>query len=64
LTEDQIEKVTLHLFKNTEAEKLAEAPGIGLKKAEEFRQALVEDEKPDGSVQTALGNFDSDGDIT
>jgi len=64
LTEDQIEKVTLHLFKNTEAEKLAEAPGIGLKKAEEFRHALIEDEKPDGSVQTALGNFDSDEDIT
>ena len=36
MTEEQFEKIVVHLFENVSAEELAKAPGIGIKKAREF----------------------------
>ena len=36
MTESQFEKVAVHLVENATPEQLAKAPGIGLKKAQEF----------------------------
>ena len=36
MTEAQFEKVAVHLVETATPEQLAKAPGIGLKKAEEF----------------------------
>ncbi len=57
LTEEQFEKIAVHLFENTSAEDLAKAPGIGLKKAREFKKALQGNVKRDGTVQKGLDSF-------
>lgn len=41
ITEEQFEKITVHLFENVSAKDLAKAPSIGIKKAEEFKKALL-----------------------
>ena len=58
--EEQVDKIAVHLFETATENQLSSAPGIGKKKAKEFRHTLLGDKKSDGSVQTALGNFDSE----
>ena len=40
ITEGQFEKITVHLFENISAKDLSKAPGIGIKKALEFKENL------------------------
>jgi hypothetical protein len=50
LTEEQFEKIAVHLFENVSAEELAKAPGIGIKKAREFVNALHNKPIPKNSL--------------
>lgn len=56
MTEEQYQKVAIHLLKNSTPEQLAKAPGIGIKKAREFKEALI-GKKEDGTVQKGLDSF-------
>jgi hypothetical protein len=47
ITEDQFEKIVVHLFENTSAENLAKAPGIGIKKAKELVNKIRNTAEPD-----------------
>ena len=47
ITEDQFEKIVVHLFENTSAENLAKAPGIGIKKAKELVNKIKNTAEPD-----------------
>jgi len=40
MTEEQYQKVALYLLNNATPEDIAKAPGIGIKKAKEFKKAL------------------------
>lgn len=40
ITEEQFEKITVHMFENISAKDLSKAPGIGIKKAMEFKENL------------------------
>ena len=62
MTEEQFEKVALHLFENATPEQLAYAPGIGIKKAREFKEALRGAKKVDGTIQTGIGSFSTNED--
>ncbi len=59
LTEEQFEKIVVHLFEKTSVEMLAKAPGIGKKKAQEFKKSLF-GKKEGGSTQTGIGEFPTD----
>ena len=54
LTEEQFNQVSAHLLRNASAEELARAPGIGIRKAREFRSALHGLKEPD---ETSLLQF-------
>ena len=54
LTEEQFEKIAIHLFENATPEQLAEAPGIGIQKAREFRRTLHDLRDP---AETSLLQF-------
>ena len=45
LTEEQFEKIAVHLVENATPEQLAKAPGIGLKKARDFVNKLKQNRK-------------------
>ena len=60
LTEEQFEKITVHLFETATVNRLKGAPGIGEKKAKEFLDALSGVEKPDGTIQTGIDSFSID----
>ena len=57
LTEEQFNKIAVHLFETATEKQLASAPGIGKKKASEFREALRGGKKSDGSFQTGIDSF-------
>ena len=57
ITEEQFEKITVHLFENTNAQDLAKAPGIGKEKAEKLREKLLGSKEKDGTVQKNLDSF-------
>ena len=59
MTEEQFEKIVVHLFEKTSVEMLAKAPGIGKKKAQEFKKSLL-GKKEGGSTQTGIGEFPTD----
>ena len=59
MTEEQFEKVAVHLFENATAEQLAKAPGIGIKKAREFRKAIS---GTDGGKQVRIDSFNKEQD--
>jgi len=54
MTEEQFEKIAVHLFENVTADELAKAPGIGIKKAREFKNKLS---KSSTVTQPTLGDF-------
>jgi len=60
MTEEQYQKVAIHLLETATPEQLAKAPGIGIKKAREFKEALLGTKKRDGTIQTGIGSFSTD----
>ena len=54
MTEEQFEKVAVHLLENATPEQLAKSPGIGIQKAREFRRALHDIREPE---ETSLLQF-------
>ena len=57
LTEEQFNKIAVHLFETATEKQLSSAPGIGKKKAKEFRESLRADKKKDGTFQTGIDSF-------
>ena len=64
LTEEQVDKIAVHLFETATDNQLSTAPGIGKKKAKEFRDTLRGVKKSDGTTQTGIGSFSKKGNST